>query len=76
MEDAYVLHEPVSSERVGKTLCFVQMTGIGPMSSEDPAKWARFGSEAEAQECPAVLHSLTFYEPRPLAEVLPAGEVA
>jgi hypothetical protein len=73
-ERSWVLHEPLSSGQQGKMLCFVQMTGIGPMASDDPLEWARFSSEAAARQCPAVLHSLTFYEPR-LASELPGVAV-
>jgi hypothetical protein len=61
---SYVLYEPFSSERQGKTLCFAGMTGIGPMASNDPDEWERFDSKEAAARCPAVYLSLTFYEPR------------
>lgn len=69
MAGEYVLHEPFSSESQGKMLCFAGMTGIGPMTSPDPDEWVRFDSKEAALRCPAVYHSLTFFEPQLESEV-------
>lgn len=63
----HVLHEPFSSERRGLTLCLAETTGIGPRTSPDPDEWMRFDSREAAAHHPAAFHSLTFYEPKPLA---------
>lgn len=75
-DESYVLYEPLASENQGLTLCFVQMTSIGPMTSEDPAEWARFPSEGAALQSPAFYHALTCYEPRLASELEPSGKAA
>jgi hypothetical protein len=60
----YVLHEPFSSEKQGKTLCLRMMTPIGPCTSGDPDEWLRFDTKEQAARHPAVYHWLTFYEPK------------
>lgn len=68
--DTFVLHEPFSSERQGKTLCLAEQTAIGPRTSADPGEWLRFDSKEQAARHPAAFHSLTFYEPRRLVDLM------
>ena len=62
MPKRYVLVESFASKRQGRTLWFKQMTGIGPMTTTDPAERAEFPSEEAARQCPAMWHALSFYE--------------
>jgi len=62
-ETVFVLKEALASEKRGKPVWFRFMTVIGPCSTQDIEERAEFPSLEAALRSPAVLHSLTFYEP-------------
>jgi hypothetical protein len=63
---SFVLVETLASERQGKTLWFKQMTGIGPATTADVEERAVFETKEAALECPAMFHSLSFFEVQPV----------
>ena len=66
----YVLKNTLTSENLGKPICFRMMTGFGPCTSADPDEWMRFGSAESAKQHPANFHALSFYEAIPFEEVV------
>jgi hypothetical protein len=67
---AWVLKNTLTSENLGKPICFQMMTGIGPCTSADPDEWMRFDSPEEAKSHPANFHALSFYEAARYEEVV------
>lgn len=63
---SYVLVETLASKSTGRTMWFRAMTGIGPAATSDPDKAYVFSTEEGAKRSPAMLHSLSFYEVRPV----------
>jgi hypothetical protein len=65
-QKVFVLREATKERK--KPLWFCQMTGIGPMTTDDPTERAEFETREEALRCPCWQHSLTFWE---IEEVTP-----
>ena len=64
-----MLYAPIASKSCKKPICFARMTGIGPMTSADPAEWATYSTEAAARQSSAMLHPLTVLEVRPIGDL-------
>lgn len=59
----FALKETVASKRRGEDVWFKMMTEIGPSCTSDPNERAIFATEEEALRSPAMLFSLTFFDP-------------
>lgn len=58
----FVLRETFVSKQQGRDVWFKQMTGIGPMTTADPAERATFATREDAAASPATRHLLSSYE--------------
>jgi hypothetical protein len=63
-DENWVLYEDFASEKRGKPVYLKCMTGIGPCTTTSLEDAQKFNSKDEALVHPAMLHMLSFFEPR------------
>ncbi len=59
----YLLIEELATKRAKKPVYYAGQTAIGPMCTRDLAEAETFDSLESAQQCPAMLHTLSFFKP-------------
>lgn len=63
MKKEFVLVDTLQEKRGEAFKYFKQMTGIGPMNTDDISQAEKFSSKQEAYQSPAYAHSMCFFEP-------------